>query len=77
LLWPRGGTASETLKLPRQTWVAARRAGEAADARLVDLAGIAAERWRAQLGHYLPPIERILAQSQRRVLDGQVIVRPK
>jgi IS5 family transposase len=46
---------------------------QAADERLADLAGIAAERWRAQLGHYLPLIERILAQSQRRVLDGQAV----
>ena len=41
--------------------------------RLAHLTGSAAARWRAQLGHYLPLIERILAQSQRRVLDGQVV----
>ena len=33
----------------------------------------AAQRWRAQLRHYLPLIERILAQSQRRVLDRQAV----
>jgi transposase, IS5 family len=53
----------------RATQAALHEAGE----RLADLAGIAAERWRAQLGHYLPLIERILAQSQRRVLDGQAV----
>ena len=41
--------------------------------RLANLAGIAAGRWRAQLGHYLPLIECILTQSQRRVLDGQAV----
>jgi hypothetical protein len=41
--------------------------------RVANLAGIAAGRWRAQLGHYLPLIERILTQSQRRVLDGQAV----
>ena len=38
-----------------------------------NLAGIAAERWRAQLDHFLPLIERILAQSQGRVLEGQAV----
>jgi IS5 family transposase len=41
--------------------------------RVANLAGIAAERWRAQLGHYLPLIELILTQTQRRVLDGQAV----
>jgi IS5 family transposase len=41
--------------------------------RLSDLVGIAAERWRAQLGHYLPLIERILAQTEQRVLKGQPV----
>src|ERR1700746_337045 len=52
--------------------IAATRATQAAlqDAveRLADLAGVAAMRWRAQLGHYLPLIERVLTQSQRPVL---------
>jgi IS5 family transposase len=34
---------------------------------------MAAERWRAQVSHYLPLIERILAQSQRRVLEGLAV----
>jgi IS5 family transposase len=40
---------------------------------LADLPGIAAERWRAQLGYHLPLIERILVQSERRVLHGQPV----
>src|SRR6201988_3949265 len=57
--------------------IAATRATQAAlyeaSKRLADLAGTAAQRWRAQFDHYRPLIERILAQSQRRVLDGQVV----
>src|SRR6202049_4900450 len=41
--------------------------------RLADLPGIAAERWRAQLAHYLPLIERVLAQSERRVLHREAV----
>jgi primase-like protein len=37
---------------------------------LADLAGIAAERCRARVDHYQPLIERILAQSERRVLGA-------
>src|SRR6266446_1016447 len=59
----------ELIAATRATLAALQEAGE----RLADLAGIAAERWRAQLGHYLPLIERILAQSQRRVLDDQAV----
>src|SRR5207248_1399900 len=55
----------ELIAATRATQAALQQAGE----KLADLAGIAAERWRAQLGHYLPLIERILAQSQRRVTD--------
>src|SRR5258707_9138575 len=59
----------ELIAATRATQAALQEAGE----RLADLAGIAAERWRAQLGHYLPLIERILTQSQRRVLDDQAV----
>jgi transposase, IS5 family len=59
----------ELIAATRATQAALQEAGQ----RLADLAGIAAERWRAQLSHYLPLIERILAQSQRRVLDGQAV----
>ena len=54
----------ELIAATRATQAALRQTVE----RLADIAGIAAERWRAQLAHYLPLIERILAQSERRVL---------
>jgi transposase, IS5 family len=57
--------------------IAATRATQAAlqDAveRLADLAGIAAMRWRDRVDHYQPLIERILSQSERRVLDGLAV----
>src|SRR5438128_9001001 len=40
---------------------------------LADVAGIAAERCAPRVDNYQPLIERILAQSQRRVLDGQAV----
>ena len=33
----------------------------------------AAERWCAQVDHYLPLIARIIAQSERRVLNGEAV----
>jgi transposase, IS5 family len=59
----------ELIAATRATQAALQAAGE----RLADLAGTAVERWRAQLGHYLPLIERILAQSQQRALEGQTV----
>jgi len=59
----------ELIAATRATQAAVQQAAE----RLADLPGIAAERWRAQLGHYLPLIERILVQSERRVLRGQPV----
>jgi len=59
----------ELITATRATQAAVQQAAE----RLANLPGIAAERWRAQLGHYLPLIERILAQSERRVLRGQPV----
>ena len=41
--------------------------------RLTSFTGIAAERWRAQVSHYLPLIARVLDQSERRVLQGQPV----
>jgi IS5 family transposase len=41
--------------------------------RLSGRAGIAAERWRAQLDRYLPLIARVLDQSERRVLRGEAV----
>ncbi len=52
---------------------ATRSALQRAAGRLVELAGIAAERWRAEVSHYLPLIARVLDQSERRVLHGQAV----
>ena len=41
--------------------------------RLTGLTDIAAERWHAQVDHYLPLIARVLAQSERRVLHSQAV----
>ncbi len=41
--------------------------------QLTGLAGVAAERWRARVQHYLPLIGRVLDQSERRVLRGQAV----
>jgi IS5 family transposase len=37
------------------------------------LTGMAAERWRAEVDHYLPLIARVLDQSERRALHGQAV----
>ena len=39
---------------------------------LAAIVGTMAERWRAQLDHYLPLIARIIDQSERRVLRGEI-----
>jgi len=52
---------------------ATRAALQRASHRLAELAGIAAERWRAQVSHYLPLIARVLDQTERRVLHGQAV----
>jgi transposase, IS5 family len=49
---------------------------QAATAGRAEIAGTAAERWRAQVDHYLPLIARIITQSQRRVLDSLPRRRP-
>jgi transposase, IS5 family len=38
---------------------------------LPEAVGMAAERWRAGVNHYLPLIARIIDQSERRVLKGE------
>src|SRR5215472_12606700 len=35
--------------------------------------GIGTERWRAEVAHYLPLIARVLVQTGRRVLDGEIV----
>ena len=37
------------------------------------LATLEAEVWRGQVGHYLPLIERVITQTQRRVLGGEAL----
>jgi IS5 family transposase len=41
--------------------------------RLAACASIEAELWRSQLRHYLPLIERIISQAERRVLAGEAV----
>jgi transposase, IS5 family len=50
-----------------------RMALQQAAGRLAGLPGPTAARWRTQVEHYLPPIARGLAQSERRVLQGQPV----
>ena len=38
-----------------------------------DSTGTTAERWRTEVAHYLPLIARIIAQSERRVLNGDTV----
>lgn len=53
----------------RATVTALQRAAQ----RLAACRTIEAELWRAQVGHYLPLIERIIAQAERRVLAGEAV----
>jgi transposase, IS5 family len=46
---------------------------QAAAEGLAEPVGMAAERWRAGVDHYLPLIARIIAQSERRVLKGEAV----
>ena len=46
---------------------------QAAAPGLAAITGTAAECWRAAVDHYLPLIARIIAQSERRVLDGEAV----
>src|SRR5499433_1819437 len=34
---------------------------------------IGTERWRAEVAHYLPLIARVIVQTQRRVVDGEIV----
>ena len=61
----------DLIKITRTTLdslqVAARRLGPAAGT------GIEAEAWQAETRHYVALIERIIAQAERRVLDGEQV----
>jgi IS5 family transposase len=53
----------------RATLAALQRAAQ----RLAACAALEAELWRAQVRHYLPLIERLISQAERRVLAGEVV----
>jgi len=42
-------------------------------AAIAETAELAVVRWRAEVGHYLPLIARVISQTQRRVFDGQPV----
>jgi len=42
-------------------------------AGLAEITEMAVGRWRAEVDHYLPLIERIITQTRRRVLDSEVV----
>lgn len=46
---------------------------QAAAAQMPTSGDLAAEAWQAQVRHYQPLIERIIAQSERRVLRGEAV----
>jgi IS5 family transposase len=46
---------------------------QAVAAGLAENTGTTAERWRTEVAHYLPLIARIIAQSERRVLNGDTV----
>ena len=46
---------------------------QAMAAGLTDAAEIGTERWRAEVAHYLPLITRVIVQTRRRVLDGEIV----
>jgi IS5 family transposase len=53
----------------RATLTALQRAAQ----RLAACAAIEAELWRGQVRHYLPLIERLISQAERRVLAGEAV----
>src|SRR5262249_7856465 len=42
-------------------------------AGLAEATEIGTERWRAEVAHYLPLIARVIVQTRRRVLDGEIV----
>jgi IS5 family transposase len=68
--------AAERAKLYRELIAAARAtiaALQDAARRLATCAGPPVEVWRGRLDHYLPSIERIVTQTERRVLAGEAV----
>src|SRR5215510_3489114 len=46
---------------------------QAMAAGLAEATEMGTERWRAEVAHYLPLIARIIVQTRRRVLDGEIV----
>jgi len=46
---------------------------QAMAAGLAEAAEIGTECWRAEVAHYLPLIARVIVQTRRRVLDGEIV----
>src|SRR5262245_24926766 len=46
---------------------------QAMAAGLAEAVEMGTERWRAEVAHYLPLIARVIVQTQRRVLDGEIV----
>jgi IS5 family transposase len=46
---------------------------QAAAEGLAEVTGMAAQRWRTEVDHYLPLIARVITQSERRVLQGELV----
>jgi len=46
---------------------------QAAAEGLAEVTGTTAERWRIEVDHYLPLIARVITQSERRVLQGELV----
>src|SRR5215472_17415283 len=40
---------------------------------LAEAAEMGTEHWRAEVAHYLPLIARVIVQTRRRVLDGEIV----
>jgi IS5 family transposase len=59
----------ELIAATRATMTALRNAAQ----RLATCLAIEAELWRGEVGHYLPLIERIIAQAERRILNGEAV----
>ena len=59
----------ELIAATRASVIALQRAVE----RLASCAALEAELWRGQVRHYLPLIERVIVQAERRVLAGEAV----
>ena len=60
-------------QLYRELIAAAEASRDELQAMAAELAEIATEGWRAEVAHYLPLIARVITQSKRRVLQGELV----